>query len=195
MAEQYSVDRSHEPFCGRAENFGAGRLCRDEHRPILSSGFDRSGRDLRAASPDQALWRSTGLAQRSADRLIREKHSIAAGLKALLPDDGIERFAVAFFRSGLFLTSRVLAEGTLAVVMLKTRKIVHAALDFDADQIVIGHNHPSGNVMPSRHDFEATQQLRSVTESVGIELLDHKIFAYDYVFSMKKGIARCIGVK
>lgn len=100
---------------------------------------------------------------------------------------------MAFLRSGNFLTTRVLAVGTLEVVILKSRQIIQAALHYDADQIVIGHNHPSGNVMPSRDDFEATQRLRAIAESVGIDVMDHKIFARDQVFSMKKGSARCIG--
>ncbi len=73
------------------------------------------------------------------------------------------------------------------------RRIIHAALHHDADEMVIGHNHPSGNVRPSRADVETTHRLRVIAGSIGINLHDHIIFAGKRLFSMKEGRFKCIG--
>ncbi|MFM5883902.1 MAG: JAB domain-containing protein [Novosphingobium sp.] len=108
-------------------------------------------------------------------------------LKELLPDDGIERFAAAFLRSGTLVSAQCLAEGTLAVVSLRARTIMQAALHVRADAMFLAHNHPSGNVVPSAADLKATLYLRRIATALEIVLLDHLIFADAHVFSMKSG--------
>jgi DNA repair protein RadC len=41
---------------------------------------------------------------------------------------------------------------------------------------IVAHNHPSGELTPSKEDIEITKQLKSAGEIVGIRLLDHIIF-------------------
>jgi len=43
------------------------------------------------------------------------------------------------------------------------------------DFIIILHNHPSGNVKPSKEDMNVTRKLQKCGELLGIELLDHII--------------------
>ena len=40
-------------------------------------------------------------------------------------------------------------------------------------KIILVHNHPSGNAMPSNEDIQATQRIRQCCEMMGIQLLDH----------------------
>lgn len=133
------------------------------------------------------------MADKFNDRTGHASRSLSGPLKALLPDDGVERVAACFLRSGRFVTAQLLAEGTFTVVSLQARAVIHAALHFGADQMVIAHNHPSGNVMPSHDDVRATARLRAIAESLGIELIDHLIFGPAHAFSMKTGRAAWIG--
>lgn len=45
-----------------------------------------------------------------------------------------------------------------------------------AATIIIAHNHPSGDLIPSKEDTEVTRQLKAAGETLGIKLLDHIIF-------------------
>ena len=40
-------------------------------------------------------------------------------------------------------------------------------------KIILAHNHPSGNSMPSKEDIEATRRIKQCCEIMGIQLLDH----------------------
>jgi DNA repair protein RadC len=62
-------------------------------------------------------------------------------------------------------------------VDLPMRDIFLAALDHGAVGLVIAHNHPSGDPLPSRADVEATRRLAETSATLGIRLHDHLIFA------------------
>ena len=53
--------------------------------------------------------------------------------------------------------------------------IFRAAFKADAHEIIIAHNHPSGDITPSQADLDATKQLRQGAELVGLRLLDHLV--------------------
>ena len=55
-----------------------------------------------------------------------------------------------------------------------------------AAQVVIAHNHPSGDIEPSEDDFLITNRLKSAGEILGIEIVDHLIVAKNSFFSFKE---------
>jgi len=52
-----------------------------------------------------------------------------------------------------------------------------------ATAIIIAHNHPTGNVVPSKDDAEITKKLKAAGETLGIKLLDHIIFSLKGYYS------------
>ncbi|MBR4998453.1 MAG: hypothetical protein IKY10_01105, partial [Clostridia bacterium] len=52
-----------------------------------------------------------------------------------------------------------------------------------ATSIILCHNHPSGNLIPSDEDIETTELLLEVSDIVGIDILDHIIFDCNNYFS------------
>ncbi|RYE02573.1 MAG: DNA repair protein, partial [Sphingomonadales bacterium] len=58
---------------------------------------------------------------------------------------------------------------------LPIRIIAAEALACDAVAVVIAHNHPSGEAMPSAADREATRRLARALDGLGIRLLDHLV--------------------
>jgi len=52
-----------------------------------------------------------------------------------------------------------------------------------ATAVIIAHNHPAGNVTPSKDDVEITQKLRAAGETLGIKVLDHIIFSHKGYYS------------
>jgi DNA repair protein RadC len=87
---------------------------------------------------------------------------------------------------GLYLNSRyrviheeVISIGSVTANIIHPREVFQPALEYGAVAIVIAHNHPSGNVQPTKDDIEATDQLIAAGDVLGIELLDHLIIAED----------------
>lgn len=84
--------------------------------------------------------------------------------------------------TGLFLIS----QGTLNGTYVHPREIYKRALLNNAASIVIAHNHPSGDLTPSKEDIEITKRLYEVGKIIGIELLDHLILGSNSFTSFKK---------
>lgn len=77
--------------------------------------------------------------------------------------------------------------GTLTMAMIHPREIYKMAILSNAGSIIIGHNHPSGNVEPSLQDYEVTKRIVYAGGLVGIEVLDHIIVSEDdKMFSLRK---------
>lgn len=65
--------------------------------------------------------------------------------------------------------------GTVNASIASPRELFLEALRFQAVNIVLVHNHPSGDPTPSKADVEITERVRLGGELLGIHLLDHII--------------------
>lgn len=80
---------------------------------------------------------------------------------------------------------RVVAIGTLTSSLIHPREIFAAPLKDRAASIIIAHNHPSGDVGPSRADIAATQQLVAAGQILGVAIRDHLIVTRDKSYSFR----------
>ncbi|HUW24369.1 MAG TPA: DNA repair protein RadC [Patescibacteria group bacterium] len=79
--------------------------------------------------------------------------------------------------------------GTLNASLVHPRETFETAITRHAAQVIIAHNHPSGDVEPSEGDIETTTRLKEAGELLGIEVIDHLIISKKDFFSFKaKGI-------
>ena len=60
-------------------------------------------------------------------------------------------------------------------VVLPKKDLLTEMVRFGAECLIIAHNHPSGDPAPSDADLSTTRELASVTQALGIRLLDHII--------------------
>ena len=99
-----------------------------------------------------------------------------------------EERMVAIFadREGFVIAEEVLAEGGETHVALTPRKIFGRALNLDARQILLAHNHPSGWAEPSEQDVRLTQSLCRQADELGLSIEDHLIVGAREVVSMKE---------
>ena len=67
---------------------------------------------------------------------------------------------------------------------LNIREIFTEALKVGAESIIVAHNHPSGNLMPSKADMEATEKLKAAADLLEVRLVDHLIIGQDEYFSL-----------
>ncbi len=67
--------------------------------------------------------------------------------------------------------------GSLNASLVHPREVFKLPIILGAASIVCTHNHPSGDCCPSKEDVDLTRRLRSCADLLGIEILDHIIFA------------------
>ena len=92
------------------------------------------------------------------------------------------------------ISSKVLARGVVNAVDLKVRMVIESALKARATSVIIAHNHPDGDCMPSGEDDMSTKQLIKSLSSVGLDFYDHLIFSGDeYISYRKAGILQLYG--
>jgi len=76
--------------------------------------------------------------------------------------------------------------GTLNASLVHPREVYREAIRYSGASIIVAHNHPSGNVTPSREDERLTKRLASAGELIGIPLLDHVIIGDGKFLSLKE---------
>jgi DNA repair protein RadC len=79
------------------------------------------------------------------------------------------------------------ATGTVDRVPIYPREVLKPALIHDATGIILIHNHPQGQAVPSEHDLEITRQLEKTATPFGIKLIDHLIVTQLQAYSIKTG--------
>lgn len=80
---------------------------------------------------------------------------------------------------------RELFRGTATGATVSTRDVFLAALEYRASGVVVAHNHPSGQLLPSEEDDRFTGQLVRGGRLVGIPLVDHLIVGRGEFFSYR----------
>ena len=80
---------------------------------------------------------------------------------------------------------RKVAEGSIELAEVNTRRIAEEAIGLRAAQIYVAHNHVSNLAIPSQADWQTTDTLRGALRPIGIELIDHLVFVDGDMVSLK----------
>lgn len=75
--------------------------------------------------------------------------------------------------------------GTVNASLVHPREVFKEAIQVSASQIILVHNHPSGDPEPSEDDLEITKKLVESGKILGIEVLDHIIIGKNSFLSFK----------
>jgi DNA repair protein RadC len=73
--------------------------------------------------------------------------------------------------------------GTLNSSVIHPREIFKSAIKESANSIILVHNHPSGNPLPSAEDKQITERLLKAGEVISIEIIDHIIIGKNSYYS------------
>jgi len=76
--------------------------------------------------------------------------------------------------------------GTVNASIVHPREALKPALEKSATSMILVHNHPTGNVSPSREDILITRRFEKCGRILGIEIVDHIIIGDDDYKSMKE---------
>jgi DNA repair protein RadC len=96
----------------------------------------------------------------------------------------VEQFKVLFLNNAnKVLGAYEVSTGGISGTVADPRVIFVAALKANCCAIIVSHNHPSGNLKPSRQDEELTQKIKQAGQLLDIKLLDHVIITNEAYFS------------
>jgi DNA repair protein RadC len=96
----------------------------------------------------------------------------------------VEQFKVLFLnRANKVLGVYDVSSGGISGTVADPRVIFVAALKANASGIIISHNHPSGNLKPSRQDEDLTQKIKLAGQLLDIKLMDHVIVTTEGYYS------------
>jgi len=108
----------------------------------------------------------------------------AALFVPLLSDLSHEEFWVLLLnRNNLVIDKMLVSQGGLSGTIIDVRIILKMALDKLASSIILCHNHPSGNLVPSEADKEITRKIKEAGKHMDIPVLDHLIIGNGAYFS------------
>lgn len=125
-------------------------------------------------------------ASNAPDRHLVNKSAIAAQIvMPYLQDLNHEVFYVLYLnQAGKLLKEEFISSGGLTSTVVDIRIILKNCLLFNANQIIVAHNHPSGNKKPSDADLKLTHRLSEAASVMDIKLVDHLIIASNDYLSM-----------
>ncbi len=75
------------------------------------------------------------------------------------------------------------SEGGLSGTVADPKIIFQTALKANSCSIILGHNHPSGNIAPSEADIKLTRRLKNAGEFLELPVLDHIVFSSEKYYS------------
>lgn len=108
-------------------------------------------------------------------------------VKSEIGDKNKEHFLLLYLDARNRVTNReIIFIGSLNSSLSHPREIFKSAINHRACYIVLIHNHPTGDVEPSKSDLRLTEKLKQVSQLVEIPLLDHVIVSSTRYFSFKE---------
>ena len=115
---------------------------------------------------------------------ISKSADIAEYLRANFEYLQQEVFVVVFLNRGnKVMHHQIISEGGLTGTIADPRVILKKALEHNATSLILCHNHPSGNLRPSKADEVLTQKIKQAATLLDIQLMDHIIVSSEGYFS------------
>ena len=98
-----------------------------------------------------------------------------------------EEFKVLLLnRANIVLGIYPLSKGGVSGTVVDVKLIFGVALKCNASGMILCHNHPSGNLKPSKQDIEITKKIKQCSELFEISLLDHLIISNFGYYSFRE---------
>lgn len=116
--------------------------------------------------------------------VITHSSDIANYLRAKLQHKKHEVFVAVYLnQSNRIQHHEVISTGGITGTVADPRIILKKALEHDATAIILCHNHPSGNLKPSRQDEALTRKIKEAAMYFDIRITDHIIVSEDGYYS------------
>ncbi|MBT3209686.1 MAG: DNA repair protein RadC [Bacteroidetes bacterium] len=115
---------------------------------------------------------------------ITKSQDVAEYFQSILSDLTHEEFWVLFLnRANKIIERRKISQGGVSGTFIDNKIIFKYAIENLASSIILCHNHPSGNINPSKSDIAITDKAVEIGNLFDISVLDHIIVTEDSYFS------------
>ena len=136
---------------------------------LLHEAALRAGRDKIAKRPVISSWTA-----------------LLGYVRVALANEPREQFRVLFLdNKNQLIADEVMNHGTVDHAPVYPREVMRRALELSSSNIILLHNHPSGDPTPSRPDIEMTKQIVEAGRALKINVHDHLVVGRDGVASFK----------
>jgi DNA repair protein RadC len=136
---------------------------------LLHEAALRAGRDKIAKRPVISSWTA-----------------LLGYVRIALANEPREQFRVMFLDNrNQLIADEILNHGTVDHAPVYPREVMRRALELSSSNIILLHNHPSGDPTPSRPDIDMTKQIIEAGKALKINVHDHLVVGRDGVASFK----------
>lgn len=98
----------------------------------------------------------------------------------------VEEFKLIFLNAkNKVICEETQQKGTINHVSIHPREVVRAALDKNAAALIMVHNHPTGDVTPSKADIDVTKKVAESLKAMNLILHDHVIVSKNGYYSFR----------
>ena len=94
-----------------------------------------------------------------------------------------EFWILVLSRNNEVICKKRISQGGVSGTVADNKVIFKHVLDQLGSSLIIMHNHPSGNLTPSKADEKLTKKIKEASRSLDIQLLDHLIVNNEKYFS------------
>jgi len=116
--------------------------------------------------------------------MIRRSEDACRIFHMVMGDQPYEEFWILILnRANRLVHKCCISEGGISGTVVDPKKIFKIALDHHASGIILGHNHPSGNLKPSEADIRITGKIMDAGKLLEVNVLDHLIISDSGFFS------------
>jgi DNA repair protein RadC len=116
--------------------------------------------------------------------VVKDSREVAGFLQAMLQDQRREVFAVIFLNQANRVNHfEIMSQGGITGTVADPRIILRKALEENAVNLILCHNHPSGSLKPSRADEDLTLKIKHAAQYLDMKVIDHIIVSNEGYFS------------
>lgn len=175
---------------GSLEGIGAASHEAIEAQIAESMGYAR-GKGTRATALDLQLIydvaRRVAREPASKRAVISSWSALVAYVRVALQHEPREQFRVLYLdKKNQLILDEVQNRGTVDHAPVYPREVIRRALELSSPNIIIVHNHPSGDPTPSPADVDMTRQVIAAGRSLNVTVHDHLVVGRDGVASFKQ---------
>jgi len=122
----------------------------------------------------------------SVDRVvITNSHDAYQYIRQDLEDLDHEQFWVVLLNQRAKVISKhLVSTGGVSATVIDSRLVFKPAIQWSASQLILAHNHPSGEVNPSQQDIQVTHKLQKAAMALDLRIVDHIIVGDDQYYSL-----------
>lgn len=180
--EENAIDMSHRVL----SKYNFHKLV-DLSLPELEKEFKNDIQAMRIQAMFEIFRRTSRLQKKGYKPKIKTAEDVFNYYVDELQDKKKEHFYVLFLDTkNRIIDEELISVGTLNASLVHPREVFNPAIKASANAIILVHNHPSGDCIPSKEDEEITKKLFDAGDILGINVLDHVVIGKDGYHSIKQ---------